>query len=214
MNHRRPFLPYVLPFLIYFAFLVVEWAWKDSVYFLYPVKAVAVAAALLYFRRSYGGMMKVHAPLLAIVAGIVVLVIWVSPLSSATMGGKPSGFDPYHFQNDTLAYVLIFFRMVGASLVVPAMEELFWRGFLIRWIIHPDDFEKVPLGQFTFTSFAITTALFGIEHHHWLVGVIAGAIYNGVLYRTKALFPCILAHAVTNLGLGIYVLYTNRWDFW
>jgi hypothetical protein len=59
-----------------------------------------------------------------------------------------------------------------------------------------------------------TTVLFGVGHHQWLVGVIAGAAYNGVLYRTRSLFSCVIAHAVTNLGLGIYVLASGKWYFW
>jgi hypothetical protein len=211
---QRPALPYVLPFAVYFAFLAGEWLWQEGVYFIYPVKTVAVAVALLGCGRFYGDWVKPQWSLLAVVVGIVVLVLWVSPLSEVTMGGQPKGFNPFRFDNDALAYFLIFFRMFGASVVVPIMEEIFWRGFLIRWMINPDDFENVPIGQYTLTSFAITTALFGVEHHQWLVGVIAGAIYNGLLYRTKAVFPCILAHAVTNLGLGIYVLGTQKWYFW
>ncbi|MCS6859055.1 MAG: CAAX prenyl protease-related protein [Abditibacteriales bacterium] len=211
---QRPAFPYVLPFAIYLAFLTVEWLWREGVYFLYPVKTVAVTVALLCGWRFYGDMVKPRLSLLAALVGVVVLIIWVSPLSEVTMGGKPKGFNPFRFDNDALVYFLIFFRLFGASVVVPFMEEIFWRGFLIRWIINPDDFEKVPIGQFTWTSFAVTTVLFGVEHHQWLVGIIAGAIYNGLLYRTKAVFPCILAHAVTNLGLGIYVLCTQKWYFW
>lgn len=105
-------------------------------------------------------------------------------------------------------------RLFGASIVVPVMEELFWRSFLIRWIINPEDFKNIPLGTFTLSSFAITVVLFGLEHHLWLAGMVAGAIYNGVLYKTRGLWPCVIAHAVTNLTLGIHVLITQEWQWW
>ena len=101
----------------------------------------------------------------------------------------------------------------GAALVVPIFEELFWRSFLIRWIID-QDFKKVAIGQFTWISFVATVLLFGLEHNRWLVGLAAGAVYNGLLYQQKNLWPCIIAHAVTNLVLGIYVLQTGQWGFW
>ena len=85
--------------------------------------------------------------------------------------------------------------------------------FLIRWIIN-QDFKKVPIAQFTWLSFLLIVIFFGIEHHRWLVGMAAGAIYNGLLYRHKNLWSCIIAHAITNLALGVYVLITQQWGFW
>ncbi len=98
-------------------------------------------------------------------------------------------------------------------MVVAITEELFWRGFLIRWIIKPD-FRSVPIGMFTWPSFVITSLLFATEHNRWLVGLIAGIIYNILLYRTKSLRACMVAHGMTNLALGLYVLATQQWTFW
>jgi len=63
-------------------------------------------------------------------------------------------------------------------------------------------------------SFIFISILFGLEHHRWLVGIAAGMIYAGVLYKEKNLFAPILSHALTNLLLGVYVLYTRQWSFW
>jgi hypothetical protein len=43
---------------------------------------------------------------------------------------------------------------------------------------------------------------------------MAGAAYNLLLLRTKSIAQCILAHAVTNFLLGMYVLITKQWFFW
>jgi CAAX prenyl protease-like protein len=93
------------------------------------------------------------------------------------------------------------------------MEELFWRSFLLRYLINPD-FKKVPIGTFSLFSFVSTVVLFGLEHHRWLPGIIAGIIYTLLLYRKKELFDCILSHAITNLVLGIYVIMTHQWRYW
>jgi CAAX prenyl protease-like protein len=98
-------------------------------------------------------------------------------------------------------------------LVVPLMEELFWRSFAMRFMIR-SDFKSVPLGKFSWFSFLIVAIAFGFEHHQWLPGIVAGLVYAGVLYRSKNLFSPILSHAVTNLLLGIYVLSTAKWGFW
>jgi CAAX prenyl protease-like protein len=93
------------------------------------------------------------------------------------------------------------------------MEELFWRSFLIRYIIG-NDFSKIPIGTFSWASFLITVVLIGLEHHYFLAGMMAGAVFNLLLYFTRSISQCILAHAVANLALGIYVLQTGKWLFW
>ena len=98
-------------------------------------------------------------------------------------------------------------------LVVPLMEELFWRGFLIRWLIN-EDFKRVPIGAFTWSSFFITTVLFGAEHHEWLAGVICGGLYNWLLYARRNLVSCVIAHVVSNAALAAWVLTTGDWRFW
>jgi CAAX prenyl protease-like protein len=98
-------------------------------------------------------------------------------------------------------------------MVVPLMEELFWRAFLLRWLID-DDFKRVPAGTFAWAPFATTTILFGLEHHQWLAGLLCGALYNWLYYRHKDVFACVVAHAVSNAALAAWVLRTGAWQFW
>ena len=99
--------------------------------------------------------------------------------------------------------------------VVPLLEEIFWRGFLLRELIHPD-FTKVPFGTFSWASFGIVTAGFCLEHSpaDWPAAILTGALYNLVAYRTRSLAACVLAHAITNLILSVYVMETKQWGFW
>jgi CAAX prenyl protease-like protein len=125
----------------------------------------------------------------------------------------PHGFNPTLFSGSRFQSIMTLFRISGAVLVVPLMEELFWRSFLVRYLIDTD-FENVPIGTFTWFSFLITTVLFGLEHNYPLAGMMAGAIYNLILYRTRSIVQCVLAHAVTNLALALYVVLTGNWQFW
>jgi uncharacterized protein len=122
-------------------------------------------------------------------------------------------FDPTTITNPVGRGLFIGFRVFGAVVVVAFMEEIFWRGLLIRWLV-AEDFQRVPLGVFTWTSFLVTTALFGLEHDQWLAGLICGALYNGLFYRTKSLWACVVAHAVSNAALAAWVLATGQWRFW
>jgi len=98
---------------------------------------------------------------------------------------------------------------------VPILEELFWRGWLMRWIIDPQDFEKVPLGTFAPAAFWLTAILFASEHgSFWDVGLAAGIVYNWWMIRTRNLWDCIIAHAVTNALLAAYVIGAGQWQYW
>ena len=99
--------------------------------------------------------------------------------------------------------------------VVPLVEEIFWRGFLLRLLID-EDFERVPFGTFSWFSFSIVTLGFALSHSpaDWPAALVTGALYNAVAYRTKSLSSCILTHAVTNLLLGLWIMKTGQWGFW
>ena len=71
--------------------------------------------------------------------------------------------------------------------MIPILEELFWRGWLMRWLIDKE-FLKVPLGMYVSSSFWLVALLFASEHGpYWEVGLIAGAIYNWWIVRTRNL---------------------------
>ena len=108
---------------------------------------------------------------------------------------------------------MIGIRLFGSSVVVSIMEELFWRSFLMRYLVNPD-FRSVPMGSFTWFSFLGMAVLFGLEHNRVVVGIIAELLYGLLLVWQKNLKGVIIAHGVTNFGLGIYVLVTGNWMFW
>ena len=227
---RRDWFPRAFPFILYMAFIAVEslvswlaghipsmaaFSGYDH-YVLYPVKTVLVGAALIYYWRDYTELrgsrwFRAGDLATAISAGVVVFVLWIN-MDFASFG-NPEGFDPYFFDDGAVAFVLVAFRLFGAAVVVPVFEEIFWRSLVVRYFID-SDFMKVPVGAFTWASFLGTSLLFGLEHHLWLAGIAAGIVYNLLLYRTRNIKSCILAHGITNLLLGIYVLKTGNWHFW
>lgn len=220
----------VLPFVLFMAFigaaellrLLADLGWLDlsetALYYLYPVKALSVAALLYAFRAQYKevrlrdlGDGKVTAAVC--LTGFVTFTLWISIDLTVSVARPPAGFAPVLLPEGPIRLLMTAIRLAGAVLVVPVMEELFWRSFLLRYLIG-SDFKSVQVGTFTWTSFLISTVLFGLEHHLVLAGMVAGAIYNVVCYKTRSIAQCILAHAVTNLALGCYVLYTGKWYFW
>jgi CAAX prenyl protease-like protein len=210
---KKPYFPYILPFVIFCGLTVISSSFPQTFLYLYPVKTLAVAITLFLCWKAYDPLRPGH-HMMAILMGVWVLLIWILPEGHVpAMKTEAPPFNPLEELKPGPAFIWIGIRLIGAAVVVPVMEELFWRGFLIRWIIN-SDFRSVKIGYFTWPSFIITSALFGVEHNRWFVGILAGVFYNLLLYRTKSLYACIIAHGVTNLGLGVYVIMTKEWGFW
>lgn len=186
--------------------------------YLYPVRIALVVGILYSFRRHYrelrwADLRAPSATLATVGIGLVVFAFWISLDGWAIRGESAStGYNPFTAPPE-LQLPLLLVRVAGAVLVVPVMEELFWRSLLIRYIINPD-FGRVAVGQFSWASFLITVVLFGLEHHLVVAGMVAGIFYNLLLYRTRSLSQCVLGHGITNAALAIYVAMSGRWDLW
>jgi CAAX prenyl protease-like protein len=153
--------------------------------------------------------------------GLAVFVVWIAPDALV-----PGWRNQWLFQNSVtgrittsiptaeLTPLMLALRLARASLLVPIIEELFWRGWLPRWL-QDARFAHVPLGQYTSFAFAATAILFAAEHGpFWEVGLVCGIIYNWWMWRTRSLGDLMIVHAVTNLALSVYIIVTERWMFW
>ncbi len=217
----HPALPYVVPFFLFIAFLAARKLLPFGAEIEYPLRVIVVSAALLVLSRSVTSL-RPRRLLSSIGLGVAIFVLWIGPdllfpgyrqhwlFSNALTGKVESSLPPDLHAN--LAFLL--FRMCGTVLVVPIIEELFWRGFLLRWLTRAD-FTALAIGEHSRSAFWITAALFASEHGpYWDVGLITGLLLNDWLRRTRSLADCIVAHAVANAGLGVYVLASRRWEYW
>lgn len=189
---------------------------------IFPLQTVICAALLAGFWRRYELQRPAKIGFTLALAGLV-FVLWIAPQERGYAPSRTVGFDPTIFENHPLLlWSVLLLRFLRLVIVVPLLEEIFWRGFLLRDLINRD-FTKVPLGAFSWSSFGLVTLLFGLEHWgngSWWPGpdfgpaLCAGALFNLVAYRTRSLSSCILAHAATNLLLGVYIMQTRQWGFW
>ena len=218
-----PILFRAIPFAVFITLLAAEpWLARQladlfDVRWLYGVRSVIVAGLLLLFWCRFDEL-AVHLPkarecLLAIGAGLAVLAIWLTLDSGFfVLGQSGSGFDP-RTVDGSIDWPLAVMRLAGSALVVPLMEELFWRSLVMRWLENADfsalDPARVGIFALLFSSIA-----FGIEHSQWAVGILAGLAYGWLYLRSRNLWLPIIAHTVTNAGLGVWVLATGDWHFW
>jgi CAAX prenyl protease-like protein len=211
---------YVAPFAAFVGVMAIEKSLGLPPVYLYPLRFAAALAAILIFSRPYLSFRPAK-PLASIAVGIAVFLIWIAPdqlfhyrhfwLFENSITGAASTSLPDDLRGNTLFLVL---RCISSFALVPVLEELFWRGWLMRWLIN-QEFRKVPLGQYSVSAFWIVAVMFASEHGpYWEVGLAAGIIYNYWLTRTRCLADCILAHAVTNALLCGWVLLTGQWQYW
>ena len=217
---------FLAPFITFMALLALGelvahlfdgWAfWMVSAprYWVFPLQTVICGVLLRQNWRRYP-LSAPARPLFTLAVAVGVLVLWISPQEFFRAAPRTDGFDPAFFGNDWRWWANTIPRWLRLVVVVPLLEEIFWRGFLLRYLIR-EPFEDVPFGAFSWASCAWVTLFFGLAHwgpDFW-PALITGALYNAVAYRTRSLSSCVLAHAVTNLLLGIYICKTGQWGFW
>lgn len=212
---------YVVPFAVFAAFLALQAVCALPVRADLVLRTVVLGAVLVFWSRPVIEL-RPRFTLSSIAVGVIVFVIWVAPdllfpryrelwLFRNAVTGMSRGSLPAAALTDPLVLSL---RVLRAVVIVPIVEELFWRAWLMRWLISPH-FTTVPLGTYARGAFWITALLFASEHGpYWDVGLIAGIIYNWWMVRTKSLADCILMHAVTNALLCAWVIARHQWQYW
>ena len=213
--------PYVAPFVILLAVIGLQ-PWIPLPPLALQVLAVGILAAVIrliawpvvdFHVRNWTG---------SLLLGVGVFALWIAPdalfpgyrghwlFSNAILGAVSPGL-PEAVRGDALILLL---RGLRAALLVPIIEELFWRAWLMRWLIS-SDFETVPLGKYSASAFWIVAILFASEHGpYWEVGLATGILYNWWMIRTRSLGDLILTHGVTNLCLSVYVVAAGKWEYW
>jgi hypothetical protein len=233
LNYRRqiaaalahPGVMRVTPFAIFIAFLALSFLVDEiapqhaewDLRWLNVLRTVAVTLALAYFWRGYrelgaAGAVKPHQWLLAIGTGLAVFLVWINFDEGWATMGSTRGFNPTG-NDGGIDLTLAGLRLAELALVVPVMEELFWRSFLLRWL-DARKFSAADPQRASPRAFALTAVLFASEHSLWFAGLIAGLLYNWLYMRTANLWVPIASHAITNGALGIWIVATGNWHLW
>ena len=205
---------HTLPFVVFLALTSLTGFIPGGTYVVYPLKTALAAGMLWYFRKEYTELKDWRFHWSAVPIGLLALVIWIGLDSFYPKTAAVTGFNPFTTGNVVSDWLMAAVRLGGSALVVPVMEELFWRSWLLRFLIDRTDFRRVAVGQFTWFSFLISILLFGLEHDRWLAGIITGVLYCGLVYAHREIRTPIVAHAITNFGLGLYVIATGSWSYW
>ncbi|HEY2951854.1 MAG TPA: CAAX prenyl protease-related protein [Verrucomicrobiae bacterium] len=215
----------VAPFII---FLGLTWLQNHfgeaGRYWIYAAKT-GVGAWMLWQLRGAIAEMRWAFSWEAVGVGVAVFVMWVGLDDWLKALGCDSGFhrqkntDPPWNPNtafgagSVMAWFFVAVRIAGSSLVVPPLEEVFYRSFLYRFI-RKGDFLSVPIGQFVWFPFLAGSALFSVSHHEWLAALLCGCAFQGLAIWKDRIGDAMTAHAITNFLLGLWIVWKNDWKFW
>jgi uncharacterized protein len=218
---RHPSFLYVAPFVSFFIVLYAATEFKFNPSWEGPLRVVLLGVVCWFcWPRELSFRPRFSARSTAV--GIAVFLLWIAPeviypayrslplFNNSLLGHVHSSLSPDAVANGWI----LFWRSARAIAIVPVLEELFWRAWLMRWLISPN-FESVPLGSYARSSFWLVAVLFAVEHGpYWDVGLVAGIIYNWWMIRTTSVADCVWMHAVTNACLSVYVISTGHWQYW
>ena len=173
--------------------------------------------------------LRVYKTRKAVVVGVAVFTLWVGldgfyPSLDQLLGrlglakaksNALAGWNPHaeFDQAGALAWMFVVVRGVGSTIVVPPLEEVFYRSFFYRYLVKAD-FQSVPLGRLIGMPFVVTSAVFGFSHGEWLAGILCGFAYQGLVCRKERLGDAMTAHAITNGLLALWVVGRGAWKFW
>jgi membrane protease YdiL (CAAX protease family) len=224
-SNRDLFLPFAVPYAVYvgIASLPSDWLSPQASS---ALRIVATGAAVAWAWRRY---LPLRGPsgvggsvVLGGIVGLIGTVLWVG-LARPFAPGDASALD-------VDAAVL---RIVAATLLVPLFEEQLMRGYVLRFALQWDrarGSERDPLGfaldsrsvndvrpgDWSWMAIAISTAVFTLGHRpfEWPAAISYGLLMAGLWAYRRDLLGCVVAHAVTNLALGLYVITTGTWGLW
>jgi hypothetical protein len=222
---QSPVAARVAPFIVFVVLTFGQgFVGETGRYWIYLAKTI-VGLWMLGLVRPVVEEMRWKVSWEAVAVGVAAFILWVglddwlirigfnSSYPKLKLSGPPwNPNDPFG-TGSALAWCFILVRVIGSALIVPPLEEVFFRSFLYRYIMKVD-FLSVPLGTFGWLPFVATSILFGVEHREWLAGILCGFAYQGLVCQKKRLGDAITAHAITNFLLGVWVVWRGAWEFW
>ncbi len=210
--------------LLFVAESALQWqhpeaAWwrQQPLLWLYPAQVVICAAYLWYVRRDIAWDWSWRASAWGVLLGCIGIAVWLLPYFNGWIPAE-GGFAPEKVlgHGSFATTVQYAFRFARAVLIVPLVEELFWRGFLMRWCVNRDFPQSVPLGTHSVLAYVVTTLAFILVHNpiDYAGAFVYGSLAYVLVVWTRRLTSVFVMHATANLLMGICAVYFQLPHLW
>lgn len=167
----------------------------------YPMRAILMAASVTLFWRAYRAELR-PVDALSLLAGGAVALFWLffrigdNSLTVTAILGPAS---------QAVVAIWVSCRIVGTVLLVPFIEEMFFRGYLLQRL----DFGGC-LGKGA--ALGISSILFGALHSNLVLASASGLVFGLLALRKRRIFDAVVAHATANGLIAAWALWTGDWS--
>jgi exosortase E/protease (VPEID-CTERM system) len=191
----------ILPLAVMLLMGIVQHAFFPHPELGYPFKVFALLAVLFVFRRLYLGLPRQLDPG-AIVAGGIVGVVWLLSDTGGD-GAQIAALLDRMTASDQAIWVVM--RIIGTVALVPLVEELFFRGYLLS---------RLDRGGWGWRVLAVvlSSALFAALHGRWIAAGLAGVVLALVHLRRGRVTDAVQAHVAANLLVALGALVSGDWS--
>ena len=209
------------------------WWRQDPAQFIYPIQTVASIALLIRYWRCYTFDWSWRWGLIGVVFGVVGIGCWLVPttlydalgfagktdglLQALGVAARKEGFDPALFENPVAYGISLSLRFLRAAVVVALVEEIFWRGFMMRFVCDWEgDYWQQPFGRARWLSYLSVTALFMLAHGplDWAAAFVYGTLTYLLCIWSKNLGACVIMHGTANFVMGLYIMAYGKYGLW
>ena len=213
---KAPMGPRVLPFLVFTLMTSLPTQlYPGDLFWNYALKTLLVGGLLVWLRPWLPEMKWAVSPE-ALGVGLGVAVLWIFLDARMNTHPKPEDvWNPVAFFKEApwIGWGLVAIRVLGRSIVVPMVEEVFYRSFIYRLFIDPR-FTEISLNTYKPVAFLGGSLLFGLAHGSlWLPGILCGLAYQFLTLRRNRIGDAMTAHAITNLLISLWTLWRGEWRF-
>ena len=195
---QDPIVAQILPFAVFMLSAIPAQAFSQSPGVVYPLRVAAMLAVVALFWQLYLRL-PWRVDLVALLTGAAIGVMWiVIPVDST------DATTPYGALTGGLLVAWFILRGVGTILLVPLIEELFFRGYLETRLRLKDGL------AWKIGAALVTAGLFAALHGRWVEAFFAGLIFSWVAHRRGGrLVDAILSHATANALIFAYAVITG-----
>lgn len=209
------------------------WWRQDPAQFIYPIQTLVAIIVLRRYWSCYTFDWSWRWGLVAVVFGIAGIACWLLPttlydalgltgradglLHALGVAARKDGFSPGMFENPLAYWLSLGMRFLRATVVVALVEEIFWRGFLMRLLCDWNgDYWQQPFGRGTWLSYLIVTALFMFSHgqQDWAAAWVYGSLTYVLCVWSRNLGACVIMHATANFLMGLYIMAYGKFGLW